>query len=76
MKRIFGLFLLIFAIVGGCFSISSCTTPNLIWYTSSGIVTYNRHTGQFELLWENEQKQPIEVHDTIYIRGDTLYIKP
>lgn len=76
MKKFSGLFLVIFAMVGGCFLTSSCTTPNLVWCTSSGIVTYNRHTGQFELLWENERKQAVEVHDTVYIYGDTLSIKP
>lgn len=67
MKSIFGTFLVIFAIVAGCFSFSSCGTTKWIWCTSSGIMTYNRHTGQFEMLWENEIKQPILVHDTVYV---------
>lgn len=76
MRRILGLFLINFGMVGGCFLLQSCTTPNLVWCTSSGIVTYNRHTGQFEMLWENEQKRAVEVHDTIYVLTDSLSTKP
>lgn len=67
MKKITGLFLVIFGLVAGCFSFQSCTTPNFLWCTSSGIIQYNRHTGQFEMLWENENKMGETVHDTIYI---------
>lgn len=40
-------------IVLGLLALTSCSNPNLMWYTSNGIVSYNRHTGQFEMLWEN-----------------------
>lgn len=76
MKRISGKFLVIFAIAAGCFFFQSCQSPNFLWCTSSGIVTYNRHTGQFELLWENQSSQPVLVHDTIYVCPDTLSLKP
>lgn len=72
MKRIFGLFLVIFAMGLANFLTSSCTSPNLVWCTSSGILSYNRHTGQFELLWENVHSEPEKVHDTIYIYGDSI----
>lgn len=43
-------------IVLGSLALTSCSNPNLMWYTSNGIVSYNRHTGQFEMLWENTGK--------------------
>lgn len=43
-------------IVLGLLALTSCSNPNLMWYTSNGIVSYNRHTGQFEMLWENTGK--------------------
>lgn len=76
MKRKFTLFLVIFGMVSGCFCNLSCTSPNFLWCTSSGIVTYNRHTGQFEMLWENLVQQPQIIHDTVYVYRDTLDVKP
>lgn len=43
-------------IVLGLSVLTSCSGSNLMWYTSNGIVSYNRHTGQFEMLWENSGK--------------------
>lgn len=40
-------------IVIGITMVSGCSGARMVWYTSNGIVTYNRHTGQFEMLWEN-----------------------
>lgn len=48
-------------------SIVSCANPKWFWCSSSGIMTYNRHTGQFEVVWENEAKPSEVVHDTIFI---------
>lgn len=67
MKKIFVFVLVIFALVGGQFLLESCTTPNMVWCTSNGIIQYNRHTGQFEMLWENSAKQTEVVHDTVYV---------
>lgn len=72
MKKIFGLFLVIFAMVSGSFFFSSCTSPAFLWCTSNGIIEYNRHTGQFEMIWEAERKQANPFHDTIYVCPDTL----
>lgn len=38
------------------FALFSCT-PNR-WYlvNSDGVLTYNRHTGQLEVLWEHHEK--------------------
>lgn len=71
-----GKFLVCFGIVSGSFFLSSCQSPNFLWCTSSGIVTYNRHTGQFEMLWENAAKQVEVVHDTVYVCPDEISKKP
>lgn len=75
MNRFFGKFSVIFGLAAGGFFFQSCQSPNFLWCTSSGIVTYNRHTGQFEMLWENEAKPTILVHDTIYICPNDTMLK-
>lgn len=45
---------------------TSCT-PQWLLVNSSGIATYNRNTGQVEVLWENQSAQQTTVHDTVYI---------
>lgn len=45
---------------------TSCT-PQWLLVNSSGIATYNRNTGQVEVLWENKSAQQTTVHDTVYI---------
>lgn len=45
---------------------TSCT-PKWLLINSSGIATYNRNTGQVEVLWENQSAQQTTVHDTVYI---------
>lgn len=72
MKRILIKFSVIFALAAGGFFFQSCQSPNFLWCSSSGIVTYNRHTGQFELLWENTNPNVVEVHDTVYVCPDEL----
>lgn len=74
--KVLGKFLVIFAMVSGSFFFTSCQSPNFLWCTSSGIVTYNRHTGQFEMLWENAAKQVEVVHDTVYVCPDEISKKP
>jgi len=67
MKKVFGLFSVIFGMWGGCFFFQSCQSPNSVWCTSSGILTYNRGTGQFELMWENVNSRRDTIRDTVYI---------
>lgn len=67
MKRIFGRFLVVFVLTAAFFPVMSCTGSRLIWCASNGIVTYNRHTGQFEMLWEHEEKRQVVIHDTIIV---------
>lgn len=48
MKKVY-----LIIILGICVLSQSCTRwPQLIIGDSSGILTYNRHTGQLEVLWE------------------------
>lgn len=54
-------------LVSGLFTLESCYGSKLVWSTSNGIVTYNRHTGQFELMWDTSVKNQGTVHDTVYI---------
>lgn len=49
-------------------SLSSCA-PKWLVVNSSGVASYNRHTGQFEILWENKNAEMHEVHDTIYVES-------
>lgn len=67
MKRIIGKFLMIFGLGCGCFLTGSCSGGNLIWCKSGLILTYNRHTGQLEVLYENTAKKVEVVHDTVYV---------
>ena len=76
MKRFLGKFSVVFGIWCGVFSFLGCSTPNFIWSTQSGIVTYNRHTGQFELLWENKGEAVVTVHDTVFVCPDDTITKP
>lgn len=56
--------MLLMVLVG--LSLSSCA-PKWLLVNSSGVATYNRNTGQVELLWENKSAEVHEVHDTIYV---------
>jgi len=70
MIRCFIRFSVFFAVILGYFCVTSCQSPNLVWCTSNGILTFNRHTGQFELMWENQGQPGIIKHDTIYVYPD------
>lgn len=61
MKKI--LFLAGFSII---LFMDSCA-PKWLLVNTNGIASYNRHTGQFEILWENKSAQVIERHDTIFV---------
>lgn len=52
MKKILGSFLVVFALVCSAFTILSCQTRNLLWCKDGFILTYDRHTGQLEVMWE------------------------
>lgn len=67
MKRFIVSFLVIFGMVCGLFLVESCTGSKLMWSTSNGIVTYNRHTGQFEFMWDTSSEHYKNATDTVYI---------
>lgn len=45
----------------------SCSPSRLFMLNTNGIATYNRNTGQFEVLWEWAETQPNVIHDTVYV---------
>lgn len=59
--------LIMFVLITGSFLFIGCQAPQWFFYTSSGIVQYNRNTGQFEMIWENQAKNPPVFHDTVYV---------
>lgn len=60
--------LVVLLVVLAGLSLSSCA-PKWLVVNSSGVASYNRHTGQFEILWENKNAEMHEVHDTIYVES-------
>lgn len=50
-----------------CSLLSACGNPQWLLCTSSGILSYNRHTGVLEVLWESSVKQDAVRVDTIYL---------
>lgn len=63
-----GKFLACFGLVLACFLYTGCGGVKYLWCTSDGVLTYNRHTGQFELIWDVKTQQN-EVHnDTAYVQ--------
>lgn len=48
----------------------SCSSPKWFLCTSSGIITYNKNTGQFEALWENETMPFKIVADSVYVKQE------
>ena len=65
MRKVF--FRLLGTIVFGMLFLSACTPAKLLWFSSSGIMTYNRATGQLEVLWENQGQGQKEKCETIYV---------
>lgn len=49
--------------------LGSCANPKWFWCSSNGIFTYNRHTGQLELIWENSAKPAKAITDTAYVNA-------
>lgn len=53
-------------------SLGACA-PSRYWvFNSEGIATYDRHSGRFEILWQNNTAPVTVIHDTIYLSpGDS-----
>lgn len=62
--------LVIFCLISTLFLFPSCSPGKFYLWTSNGIMNYNRHTGQFELLWENNINNTKIVRDTVYVIRD------
>lgn len=75
-KSVFSL-VVIFWLIFGLFTFESCASDKLVWSTSSGIVTYNRLSGQFEMLWDGTRNEHKFRSDTVYICPDdsSVYVK-
>lgn len=67
MKKVLFKFFFCFALVSSGFWLSGCSGSKLVWSTSNGIVTYNRHTGQFELMWDTSMSRDGSNPDTVWI---------
>lgn len=65
-------FLVMFWMVCGSLSLTGCMGSKLLYCTSNGIMTYDRREGRFEVLWENSAKPSEVVHDTVYVKCDSL----
>lgn len=46
--------MIVFLLMAVAITMSSCTGWRYVFCTSDGILTYNRHTGQLEILWEHQ----------------------
>ena len=60
----FGRFLIIFGLVLCEFCVTSCTSQNLMWSNNNLILTYNRHSGQLEVMWESNAKHYKQTPDS------------
>lgn len=62
MKKI--VFVMAFALSALC----SCTPTRWFLVNTNGILTYNRHTGQIEMIWEwNEKPNPVQ-RDSVTVK--------
>lgn len=52
--------------------VTSCHPAKLFLLSSEGIVTYNRNTGQFEMVWDYKSKATTP--DTVFVSRDTLSV--
>jgi len=70
--RFSGRFLVCFGLVLCLFNLLGCSSSKLVWSNGNGILTYNRVTGQLEVVWEHNRKEFEIIHDTIYIQSDSI----
>lgn len=67
-------FWVVFGIILISFCLSSCLGHNIVWSKSNGILTYNRISGQLEIIWENDTRPMIVIHDTVYVCPDSVNV--
>lgn len=57
--------MIVFVLMAVAIMLSSCTGWRYVFCTSYGILTYNRHTGQLEILWEHQSVPVIPKTDSL-----------
>lgn len=67
-----GFKLVYFLLISLSLVVCACTPRDWFLVNSSGIARYNRHTGEFEILWEQTSPKVIFVRDTV--REDSVTI--
>lgn len=60
----------IFLMVLGLLLCGGCVPRNSFLINSQGIATYNRRTGQFEILWETKNPTIVYIRDSV--REDSI----
>lgn len=58
---------IVFVLMAVAIMLSSCTGWRYVFCTSDGILTYNRHTGQLEILWEHKSMPIINKIDSLRV---------
>lgn len=71
MKKLFQKVIFIF--VGGLL-IASCVPNRFYLINSEGLLTYNRHTGQLEFLWNTKAKGGQA--DSSSVKNDSIIVMP
>lgn len=70
--------MIVFVLMAVDIMLSSCTGWRYVFCTSNGILTYNRHTGQLEILWEHQSAPVILQADSqrvpTIIQADSVQI--
>lgn len=56
---------MVLSFIIGIFVTCGCVPRNSFLINSSGIATYNKQTGQFEILWETKNPQIVFIRDTV-----------
>lgn len=59
--------MIVFVLMAVAITMSSCTGWRYVFCTSNGILTYNRHTGQLEILWEHQSMPIIQKTDSMRV---------
>jgi len=59
--------MIVFVLMAVAIMLSSCTGWRYVFCTSDGILTYNRHTGQLEILWEHKSMPIIQKNDSLRV---------
>lgn len=73
MKKYILVFVVSCIIMGLC---SGCQAPHWFLINSQGIATYNRHTGQFEIMWDNRVPETVAKIDSAKVLDNDVSCPP